>query len=163
MRVNGAVLSQSAKASAPSPSRLLCAVKLSGASRARRGAGAKRPVITRRIAWAELDGSLFSDESDQAGFMMKEKHASQSDEPRYARTASRACEITPPCPRSNRMFSGTVSAPCRCMNIQSQTVRPNSSLQPTRNGMALGPCTAFNYDAPHGPSAMPLRAAELER
>jgi hypothetical protein len=42
-------------------------------------------------------------------------------------------------------------------------VRPNPSLQPTRNGIALGPRSAFVYDAPHGPSAMPLRAAELER
>lgn len=40
---------------------------------------------------------------------------------------------------------------------------PNPSLQPTRNGMALGPCNASVYHAPHGPNAMPSRAAELER
>jgi hypothetical protein len=38
-------------------------------------------------------------------------------------------------------------------------VRPNTSFKRTRNGMALGPCNALVYRAPHGPSAMPLRSA----
>jgi hypothetical protein len=37
--------------------------------------------------------------------------------------------------------------------------RPNTSFKRTRNGMALGPCNALAYRAPHGPSAMPLRPA----
>ena len=36
---------------------------------------------------------------------------------------------------------------------------PNKSFKRTRNGMALGPCSALVYRAPHGPSATPLRAA----
>ena len=36
---------------------------------------------------------------------------------------------------------------------------PNRSFKRTRNGMALGPRGALVYAAPHGPSAMPLRAA----
>ena len=35
---------------------------------------------------------------------------------------------------------------------------PNSSLNRTRNGMALGPRGTAVYHAPRGPSAMPLRA-----
>ena len=73
------------------------------------------------------------------------------------------CATTPLCPRSSYMFSVAVSARSRRMNIQSRRVRPNTSLQPTRYGMALGPCNAFVYHAPHGASAMTLRAAELER
>ena len=38
-------------------------------------------------------------------------------------------------------------------------VPPNRSFKRTRNGMALGPCSALAYRAPHGPSATPLRAA----
>ena len=40
-----------------------------------------------------------------------------------------------------------------------QAVRPNTSFKRTRNGMALGPRSASVYHAPHGPSAMPSRAA----
>ena len=163
MHKNGAVLIQSAESNSSSSRHRCWAVKASGASRARRGAVAKRPVIAdRRIARAGLDRPLFAFEISGSVHAFK-KHASQNDEPRLARTASRYCATTPLCPRSSHMSSSAVSARCRRMNIQSRRVRPNTSLQPTRNGMALGPCNAFVYDAPHGPSAMPLRAAELER
>ena len=59
--------------------------------------------------------------------------------------------------------AGAVCGSVARLRGRRSSVRPNTSLQPTRNGMALGPGNAFVYDAPHGPSAMPLRAAELER
>lgn len=42
-------------------------------------------------------------------------------------------------------------------------MRPNPSLERTRNGKAPWPCTAFVYDAPHGQGALPLRVAQLNR
>lgn len=41
--------------------------------------------------------------------------------------------------------------------------RPNRSLERTRNGKALCPRSARCYPAPRGHSAMPLRAAQLQR
>jgi hypothetical protein len=49
---------------------------------------------------------------------------------------------------------GTAGAEFSCSRV-----RPNTSFKRTRNGMALGPCNALVYRAPHGPSAMPLRPA----
>jgi hypothetical protein len=49
---------------------------------------------------------------------------------------------------------GEVSAEFRCSRV-----RPNTSFKRSPNGMALGPCNALVYRAPHGPSAMPLRPA----
>jgi hypothetical protein len=40
---------------------------------------------------------------------------------------------------------------------------PNWSLERTSTGKALGPRRAKAYDAPRGPSALPLPAAQLER
>jgi hypothetical protein len=55
------------------------------------------------------------------------------------------------------------AAAARACARKAPTVMPNTSLQPTVIGMALGPRGAAVYHAPHGPSAMPLPAAELER
>jgi hypothetical protein len=46
---------------------------------------------------------------------------------------------------------------------QSLRVRPNPSLERTRNGEAPWPRNAFVYDAPRGQGASPLRAAQLKR
>jgi hypothetical protein len=40
---------------------------------------------------------------------------------------------------------------------------PNWSLERTSTGKALGPRRAKAYDAPRGPSALPLPAAQLKR
>ena len=60
----------------------------SGARRARRGAGAKRPVNTRRIVLEEQKSALLSCKTWRAGLRNSEEEFSQFDEPRYARTAS---------------------------------------------------------------------------
>jgi hypothetical protein len=49
---------------------------------------------------------------------------------------------------------GTAGGEFRCPEV-----RPNTSFKRSRNGMALGPCNALVYRAPHGPNAMPLRPA----
>ncbi len=41
--------------------------------------------------------------------------------------------------------------------------RPNTSLEPTRSGMAPRPRSAVVHDAPRGQGAMPARAAQLKR
>jgi hypothetical protein len=47
--------------------------------------------------------------------------------------------------------------------VQLAEVRPNPSLERTRNGKAPWPRNAFVYDAPRGPGALPSRAAQLKR
>ena len=42
-------------------------------------------------------------------------------------------------------------------------MRPNTSLERTRNGKAPWPCNAFVYDAPHGQGALPLRVVSDRR
>ena len=47
--------------------------------------------------------------------------------------------------------------------LQFAEVRPNPSLERTRNGKAPWPRNAFVYDALRGQGALPLRAAQLKR
>lgn len=61
-------------------------------------------------------------------------------------------------PRSQRQVVYAAARPV-CAVGQGAKVRPNKSFKRTRTGMALGPCNALVYRAPHGPSATPLRSA----
>jgi len=56
-----------------------------------------------------------------------------------------------------------VSRPMPEVSARVGAMPPNPSLEPTRNGMALGPRSALAHHAPRGPSTMPLRAGQLER
>jgi hypothetical protein len=47
--------------------------------------------------------------------------------------------------------------------VSGYTRVPNWSLERTSTGKALGPRGTQAYDAPRGPSALPLPAAQLER
>ena len=156
-----------AMANAASSSRasscLQCASEHSGASRARRGAGAQRPVITRRIDLAEQGRSLFSDELGQALSARPEEQGSEIVEPRCARNAATSSVFQLLPPRSKRQAVLAAAVRKFCAEGYGVKVRPNHSLQPTVTGMALGPRSAIVYPAPRGPSAMPLPAAELER
>jgi hypothetical protein len=42
-------------------------------------------------------------------------------------------------------------------------VRPNTSLERTSTGLALGPREALAYPAPRGPSTNPVASAQLKR
>lgn len=140
-----------------------CASEHSGASRARRGAGAQRPVITRRVVLAEQGRSLCADESGQGGAAHREDQSSQLVEPRCARGAATWLVIVVPQPRSWCLAVYAAARRRFCAVARGVRVRPNHSLQPTVIGVALGPRSAIAYPAPRGPSATPLPAAELER
>ena len=123
------------------------------------GAAALLLVGVCSIARAEPRRSLFSVETGQVWCGRRENRVSQFVEPRSARNASLSPVRTHLPPRSKRQVVCAAAARSFCAVGQGAKVRPNKSFKRTRNGMALGPCNALVYRAPHGPSAMPLRSA----
>jgi len=51
----------------------------------------------------------------------------------------------------------------KVLHLLCQTARPNSSLERTRTGMALGPPGAMVHHPLGGPGATPARSAQLKR
>jgi hypothetical protein len=126
--------------------------------RAVRGVGAGRPVQAQR---------------NKVGVSQQTQHLELSWQPSYSGQGVQVSQLVEPrrigrgrlvggieCAAQFRqeagrpVAGGEVSAEFRCSRV-----RPNTSFKRTRNGMALGPCNALVYRAPHGPSAMPLRPA----
>ena len=114
---------------------------------------------TRRIARAEPGRSLCSLKTTHRSSSLREDQVSQCVVPRCARNASLSWAVEPWPPRSWRLAVCAAAARPVCAVGQGAKVRPNKSFKRTRNGMALGPCNALVYRAPHGPSAMPPRSA----
>jgi hypothetical protein len=126
--------------------------------RAVRGVGAGRPVQAQRNKVGVSQQARRLGLSCQPGCAEQSAQVGQLVEPRRIGRGRLVGGIE--CAAQFRqeagrpVAGGTAGAAFRCSRA-----RPNTSFKRTRNGMALGPCNALVYRAPHGPSAMPLRPA----
>jgi hypothetical protein len=126
--------------------------------RAVRGVGAGRPeqALLSKVCVSKPTRRL--ELSGQPGCAERGVQGSQLVEPRRigrgkpVGTVGRAAQFRQ---RAGKPVAGGTAG----ANSQRPRVRPNTSFKRIRNGMALGPCNALVYRAPHGPSAMPLRPA----
>jgi hypothetical protein len=144
-----------------------CAVFSVG--RAGRGAGsdAERPVKCRRGGGREKVARRSTKEKALVVLGTPEVEAmtfSQFVEPRCARSASGPSGRAGPSPRSNGAMGQAVAARSFSALGRRRKVRPNPSLERTRNGMPppRGRRYAVHSLRPRG-GGMPLRSAQLKR